>query len=602
VTSPQAPLALHRCASQIWALLEPRERRQCAGVVAVSVAAGAFTLCGVAGIAPLLAVLSDPSVVARVPIVARLAPALSTDQLELGLAAAFMLALVLGSVANLLSSLTIGRFAQQVSARLQALLFADYLYRGLRFHASINRDESGTLVTYEVHRAVSGLIQNGLLILASAASIALIAAAVLYVNPAVAGAAALAICATYALIYALLRPRLLRDGAAIAALWNERARLVAESFAAIGDVTLAGAQAVRAAEVARQSRSIAEAQSRTAAIASAPKYAIECVAMAGLVIAALWMKRASGGSGWLPELAFLGLAAYRLLPPVQQWYAAAARLRSDCAGFEQIAAQLRSARARECPAVTPVERDAWRSRPRCAIELRGLSYRHSVEREGGVVGVSARLPAGALIGLVGPNGSGKTTLANLVLGVLVPDAGSVHVDGLELHERNRHLWHTAVAHVPQQIVLLDASVAHNVAFGAEVDLARVRAAVRDARLESFVARLPQGLATPVGANGARLSGGQRQRLAIARALYRRASLLVIDEGTSALDPSAEADLVALLRSLRGQCTTLWISHGAAALRGCDFVLELDAGRLASRSDHADGPRRLPESAPRATRR
>jgi ATP-binding cassette subfamily B protein len=131
-------------------------------------------------------------------------------------------------------------------------------------------------------------------------------------------------------------------------------------------------------------------------------------------------------------------------------------------------------------------------------------------------------------------------------------------------------------------VLLDATVAQNVAFaasGAAIDEARVREALRAARLEADVDSLPQGLETPVGQNGACLSGGQRQRLGIARALYRRTSLLVLDEPTSALDAAAETEIVSLLRELHGRCTVVLISHRLTSLKSCDELYELERGRL-----------------------
>jgi HlyD family secretion protein len=273
------------------------------------------------------------------------------------------------------------------------------------------------------------------------------------------------------------------------------------------------------------------------------------------------------------------------LPPIQQVFAAVARIRTDAPAFERIADDLLAARERKAPKARADAAGEWASRPRREIRLAGVSYRHTPERESGVSDISLRIPAGTLVGLAGPNGSGKTTLADLLLGVLVPQAGRIDVDGVPLDEQNRDLWLDAVAHVPQQIVLLDATVAENVAFGippAAIDHARVKQALRDARLEAAVEALPLGLGTPVGQHGAQLSGGQRQRLGIARALYRRASLLVLDEATSALDPSAELEIVQLLRALRGRCTIVLIAHRATSLQGCDQVFELEGGRLAGR--------------------
>ena len=208
------------------------------------------------------------------------------------------------------------------------------------------------------------------------------------------------------------------------------------------------------------------------------------------------------------------------------------------------------------------------------------------ERDSGVSDVSLRIRAGTLIGLAGPNGSGKTTLADLLLGVIAPDSGQIQIDGVPLDERNRELWLTTVAHVPQQILLLDATIAENVAYGiprAEIDQTRLREALAGARLDATIDVLPRGLDTPIGQNGLQLSGGQRQRLGIARALYRRASLLVLDEPTSSLDVTTEAEIISLLRQLRGRRTIVLIAHRPSSLQSCDEVFRLDRGRIVARS-------------------
>jgi ABC-type bacteriocin/lantibiotic exporter with double-glycine peptidase domain len=177
--------------------------------------------------------------------------------------------------------------------------------------------------------------------------------------------------------------------------------------------------------------------------------------------------------------------------------------------------------------------------------------------------------------------------------VLKPDAGRIEIDGVVLDDNNRNLWLHAVAHVPQHIVLLDASIAQNIAFGiAPNDVAseRVRQAARDARLDSLIETLPGGLATVVGQSGVQLSGGQRQRVGIARALYRRASLLVMDEATSSLDALTETEVVTLLDALRGKCTMVLITHRPSSLRSCDVVLELDGGRLVGAGSLAEATR------------
>jgi HlyD family secretion protein len=582
-------------ARRIWDLLDAAQRRECRRTVLLSTAAGAITVAGVAGIAPFLATLADPGVVERNALLAELRRAIGSPPFAdfvVWLGIGFVAMLVVANAVNLLASLAIGRFSNRVGASFHALLFDEYLRRGVAFHRRSNGDVLATQVVQDVNRTVGGVIHSGLTLLSSLLAIALIATAVVVIDPIVALGAALLLGASYAVIYVVLRRRLIRDGVAITRLWRARATTIAESFEAIKDVTVFGAQDALAARVASQSAAIATAQARVAAIANSPRYALECVTAAGLVAAALWIFRSAGPGQWVTHLALLGLAAYRLLPPIQQVFAAVARIRSEAPAFERIADDLRHARLRSRSTPAPAAALDWQARPRREIRLSRVSYRHAKDRDAGVSDVSLRIRAGTVVGFAGPNGSGKTTLADLLLGVLVPDAGRIEVDGVALDERNRSLWLASVAHVPQHVVLLDATIAQNVAFAASpasIDEARVREALRAAHLEGDVDALPRGLETPVGQNGACLSGGQRQRLGIARALYRRKALLVLDEPTSALDAAAETDVVSLLHELRGRCTVVLISHRLTSLQSCDELYELERGRLVRRDRPAERP-------------
>jgi ATP-binding cassette subfamily B protein len=192
------------------------------------------------------------------------------------------------------------------------------------------------------------------------------------------------------------------------------------------------------------------------------------------------------------------------------------------------------------------------------------------------------IPAGAIVGFIGPNGSGKTTLLDLVSGLLVPQSGHIEVDGMRLDRTNSAAWQSTIAYVPQHVSLFEATLAENIAFGApraHLDRERLESAVRLARLTECVAALPNGYEEWLGDRACALSGGQRQRLAIARALYRDASLLIMDEATSALDTAAEGEITATLDLLRPNRTILIIAHRTNALSYCDFVFELSDGDI-----------------------
>jgi ABC-type multidrug transport system fused ATPase/permease subunit len=201
-----------------------------------------------------------------------------------------------------------------------------------------------------------------------------------------------------------------------------------------------------------------------------------------------------------------------------------------------------------------------------------------------VRGISIAVIPGQSVALVGRSGAGKSTVADVILGVLQPDAGQVTVGGLPPGEAVRR-WPGGIAYVPQDVMLVDDSVRANVALGLPrdaVDDDRVWEALRRARLIDYVLEQTEGLDTQIGERGLRISGGQRQRLGIARALYTRPRLIVLDEATSALDAETEQAITKTLEELEEDVTTVIIAHRLSTVRHADLVVYLEEGRALAR--------------------
>ncbi len=216
------------------------------------------------------------------------------------------------------------------------------------------------------------------------------------------------------------------------------------------------------------------------------------------------------------------------------------------------------------------------------LEFEGVTYSHDGSKFI-LKDVSLRIPARGLTLIVGPSGSGKTTLLDLVAGLRDPDGGRILVDGVPLPELELRDWRRQIGYVPQESVMVDESVAHNITLGESFPEERIRAALRAADALQFVEAMPEGLATHVGQGGSRLSGGQRQRLAIARALIHEPRLLILDEATSNLDPEAQEAIVETVAHLKSQVAVLAVAHQEKMVRVADQVLRLADGRLESLS-------------------
>jgi ABC-type multidrug transport system fused ATPase/permease subunit len=212
-----------------------------------------------------------------------------------------------------------------------------------------------------------------------------------------------------------------------------------------------------------------------------------------------------------------------------------------------------------------------------------VTYRYPLANEDALHEVSLSIPAGRRTALAGSTGAGKSTLADVLLGLLEPSSGEVRwLAGDDSRVR--------VGFVPQDVFLTSSSIAENVALGIErdaIDLAEAWEALASARLQHVVEAQMDGIWTAVGERGVRLSGGERQRLGIARALYRRPSLLILDEATSSLDASTEHELTSVLADLRGTVTTVVIAHRLATVRDADLLIVLAGGRVRATGSFAE---------------
>jgi ABC-type multidrug transport system fused ATPase/permease subunit len=193
--------------------------------------------------------------------------------------------------------------------------------------------------------------------------------------------------------------------------------------------------------------------------------------------------------------------------------------------------------------------------------------------------VSICVPAGHMIGLAGESGSGKTTLLSLLLGLLPPRSGQITYGGADIGVGDRR-WLSRVAYVPQDVFVVDDTLLANVALGDDnPNPDRALEALKRAHLGRVLDQLEDGLDTRLHEAGARLSVGQRQRLAIARALYRNATVLLLDEPTAALDQATEQQVMATLRELRGEVTVVVVAHRLTTIEGLDAIYVVDRGAV-----------------------
>jgi ABC-type multidrug transport system fused ATPase/permease subunit len=577
---------MNRLVRDIWSVLTPRQRRWMLAAQLLSILMAFSTVGGIAAIAPFFAVFGQPELIDHNALLhwAYVHGGFSGQRgFVVALGAAFIAVLLIANLVNVLGALAMGRLALRIGTELQSTLFAEYLSRPYSFHVRANGTTLSNNILYETARLTNGVLRNVFMLVTNLITASFIILSILLLSPMIALAMSVGLAGGYALIYFVLRQRLLQLGQTQSRSAIEQAQILHESFGAIKEIIVLQTQKFFQGRFERASKAFSLAGALSQVVSENPRYFMECVAAVGLVALALVLSGQEAGVGpWLGQLTFLAFAAYRLLPILQLIFAASVNIRAGRPGFELIAPDLRRARSHPtAPAILQMD-DTWQVRPQEGIRLEDVSFRYAPDQPWALRGVNLRVPARAAIGIVGVNGSGKTTLVDVIVGLLVPSEGRVEVDGHVLNEANRAAWQSRIAYVPQNMFLLDASIAQNIAFGipdADISRSRLLEAARLAQLDELIETLPAGYDHRVGERGIQLSGGQRQRIGIARALYREAAVLVFDEATSALDGLTEQELMATLGQLRGRYTTILIAHRMTAVRSCDIIFELENGTV-----------------------
>ena len=302
-------------------------------------------------------------------------------------------------------------------------------------------------------------------------------------------------------------------------------------------------------------------------------------ALSAVLVVALWQAGSSGGT--VGGFAAFITAMLMLISPIKGLSGVSGPIARGMAALERGVKLIDD---------TPCERggsfDPGRSRGE--LELRNVTLRYKEDQAGAALErVTLEIAAGESVALVGPSGAGKSSLINLLARFLEPTSGVITLDGVALADWDVQALRRQFALVSQDVVLFNETVAANVCLGAPLDRERVNEALRSANLLDFVATLPEGIDSTIGHNGSELSGGQRQRMAIARAIYKDAPILILDEATSALDSESERLVQSALdRLMRGR-TTIVIAHRLSTIERADRIVALEAGRIVEQGTHAE---------------
>lgn len=319
-------------------------------------------------------------------------------------------------------------------------------------------------------------------------------------------------------------------------------------------------------------------------IVNLPERVIEAMCVA-ILMGVICIKIGIGAdiTDLVPRLAVFAVAAFRLLPSISRMTRYMngviynnAFLQSAYHNLQQIDSDAYENAIVDCDSVQEQKNVTFEQK----LVIHNVTWRYQGSEKNVLTNLSLTINKGEAIGLMGASGAGKTTLADIILGLLRPQEGTVVMDNMDIY-KNAKRWSEIIGYVPQSVFLSDDTIRRNVAFGYsddEIDDGAIWNALAEAQMKSFVKSLPQGLDTQVGERGIKFSGGQRQRIAIARALYKNPDIIVLDEATSALDNETEKAVMEAIDALQGRKTLIIVAHRLSTIKNCDKIYEIVNGK------------------------
>lgn len=566
-------------------LLSKKERGNILVLSGVILAMALLEMLGVASIMPFMAVLANPELIMTSPIFSTLYTAagsigyININQFLFCLGVLVFALILFSLVFKAAGTYMQLRFVLNCECAISKRLIKKYLDQPYAWFFDRNSAELGMTILSEVHQIIFQIMQPMMTIIAQSAAVMALLALLLFVDIKLALTVGFVLGMAYGLIAKLVSGFLLRSGHAHKQANQKRFGTTNEAFSAIKEIKVFGLEETYLSRFSIPAQIYANNQATSLIVGQLPRFLLEGIAFGGMILLLLiLMAREGGFASAVPIVALYAFAGYRLMPALQQIYASFSQIRFAEPTLNSLHSNFMALQSKK-----ELGNEVELKKLRHLIELDRIEYKYPNSEQLSLKGISISIPAGSSIGLVGATGSGKTTIVDLILGLLIPDAGSLMVDGQVITNKNRRSWQKKIGYVSQSIYLSDNSIAENIAFGedvSDIDQSAVEIAARVACLHDFVLNeLPNGYATLVGERGVRLSGGQRQRIGIARALYRNPNILILDEATSALDNLTEHDVIEAIHSFRRDMTTIYIAHRLGTVRECDQIYLIDSGEV-----------------------
>jgi ATP-binding cassette subfamily B protein len=556
---------------QIWKLLSGQKKTDSIKVIFFITFAGFFEALSIGAVIPFLAVITNPASINEFFIKLHLPFEIENNKHALIiLCSIFSLIAISAAAIRLYLLVVITKYSQSVGSELTVKMFQVCLSQEYSDFKNGRSSQLVSVITKKSDSIINNAIYPALLIISSTfmAIVILIMLAFLDLTTTI-----FAVCIfsfLYIFIGMYAKKSLAIYGKIISTSHDDSIKILNESIASFRSIVLDNTSPVFINHFKSVESAFRNATGMRQIYGAGPRYVLEGLGMSAMALAAYFMVNQGEDISSIALLGAFAVGAQRLLPIMQQIFYSW----SAIVGGQQNVGDCIRVLSMPIRCLISNHTIEFKS----SIALKEISYSYPGNIKPIFKKFNLEIIKGSRIGIVGQSGAGKSTLVDLISGLVSPDSGSVLIDQKELCRENTQSWFEHISYIPQEINLIDDTIAVNIGicdYGYAIDISRVKWAAHIACLDDDFGKVSPPYSEKIGENGGKISGGQKQRIAIARALYKKADLLIFDEATSALDPHTEEKLIQRLRLIPDNVTIIMISHRLNSLKDCHQVYKLD---------------------------
>lgn len=488
------------------------------------------------------------------------------------------------------------RFLSRVSANISASLISKLLAQPLLRIQARTTSETVYALTAGVGSIILGLISVSVSLLSDISLLIVLTIGLVFLNAAIAISTFLVFGFIGYIMYWLQHNRAARLGSEFTQVSIARDGRIMEVLASYRELIVRNRRKYYADEIKDKTIRLANLQAEMSFLPQVNKYVVEITVVVGTFLVSAIQFAVQDLSHAVSTLAIFSVTAARIAPSVIRIQQSVLLMRSSVSSAAPTLILIEELSQLEEDDQSPPELDVIHSGFVGKVEVANLGFRYPGATGQTISDLSFCINPGEFVAIVGPSGAGKTTLADLILGVIEPDSGEILISGVPSISAVRK-WPGSIAYVPQDVLIVKGSILENVMLGyppSEDSELFAEEALEIAQLSNFAKESADGLLTDMGERGARISGGQRQRLGIARALFTRPKLLILDEATSSLDGITEELIANQINNLKGETTLIVIAHRLSTLRKADKVIYLSRGKIEAVGTFSEVRERIPD--------